>query len=81
MIWNLDLAKWILGTQFGRAEAKWSIRFGKRGKQTVAFAGELMGRVLRERASKVQVWWKHHLPHSTGCDRFFLGIFPPWIWL
>ena len=56
MIWNLDLAKWILGTQFGRAEAKWSIRFGKRGKQTVAFAGELMGRVLRERASKVQVW-------------------------
>lgn len=73
------MAKWILGTHFGRAETKWSTTFGKRAEQPVAFAGEVMGGVLREGASKV--WQKHHLPYSTVLPDSFWASTLPHTWL
>lgn len=73
------MAKWILRTQFGRAETKWSTTFGKRGEQTIAFAGDMMDGVLREEASKM--WQKHHLPYSTVLPDSFWAPILPHTWL
>lgn len=68
-----------MGTQLGRAEAKWSTSSGKRREQTVeAFAGKVMFGVPREESSKVLLWQMHHLPHPTVLpDSFWTSTLPP----